>query len=173
VAAFRGKRMQIAKDRFVVIEYSLRLDDGSFVKGEKSPASMNFIAGYGQVLPALEKRLIGLGQGAQTELEIPAAEAFGEHDESLIRTMDLSSFPAGRDLEPGRWALARNKATGAQYSYLVVGKTDSTITVDYNHPMAGKDLHYHVKVALVRPALEEELEFLRPCEHGREASPGD
>ena len=42
--------MQIAKDSFVVIEYSLRLDDGSFVKGENTPASMNFIAGYGQIL---------------------------------------------------------------------------------------------------------------------------
>ena len=130
--------MQIAKDCFVVIEYSLRLDDGSFVKGEKTPASMNFIAGYGQVLPALEKGLIGLEQGAQAELKIPAREAFGEHDEGLVRTMDLCSFPSGRDLEPGRWAIAKNEATGAQYSYLVVEKTDSTITVDYNHPWREK-----------------------------------
>ncbi len=159
--------MQIAKDRFVVIEYSLCLDDGSFVKGEKTPASMNFIAGYGQVLPALEKGLTGLDQGARTELEIPAAEAFGERDESLVQTLDLCSFPAGRDLSAGKWALAKNEATGAQYSYLVVEKTDSTITVDHNHPLAGKDLHYRVKVTLVRPAMEEELEFLRPCEHGQ------
>ena len=73
--------MQIAKDSFVVIEYSLRLDDGWFVKGENVPASMNFIAGYGQILPALENGLIGLEQGAQTELKIPAREAFGERDE--------------------------------------------------------------------------------------------
>ncbi len=159
--------MQITKDRFVVIEYSLRLDDGSFVKGEKTPASMNFIAGYGQVLPALEKGLMGLGPGERKELEVPAAEAFGEHDNSLVQTMELSSFPAGRDLEPGRWALARNQATGAQYSYLVVKKTDSTITIDHNHPLAGKDLHYDVIVTLVRPASDEELEFLRPCEHGQ------
>ena len=165
--------MQIAKDCFVVIEYSLRLDDGSFVKGEKTPASMNFIAGYGQVLPALEKGLIGLEQGARAELIIPAGEAFGERDESLVRTMDLCSFPPGRDLEPGKWAIAKNEATGAQYSYLVVEKADSTITVDYNHPLAGKDLHYRVKVALVRPALAEELEFLRPCEHGQAPSQED
>jgi len=164
----RGK-MQISKDRFVVIEYSLRLDDGSFIKGEKTPASMNFVAGYGQVLPALEKALTGLEQGTQTELKIPASEAFGEHDDGLVRTLDLHSFPHGRSLEPGKWAVAKNEATGAQYSYLVIDKTDSTITVDHNHPLAGKDLYYKVRVALVRPALPEEMEFLRPCEHTQES----
>jgi FKBP-type peptidyl-prolyl cis-trans isomerase SlyD len=158
--------MPIAKDTFVVIEYSVRLDDGSFVKGGNTPASMNFIVGYGQVLPALENGLVGLEQGAQKELMIPAQEGFGEHDQSLVRTMALSEFPQGRDLVPGRWAIAKNDSTGAQYSYFVCDKTDSTITLDYNHPLAGKDLYYNVKVMLVRPALAEELEFLRPCGHG-------
>jgi len=94
--------MQITKNSFVVIEYSLRLDDGWFVKGENVPASMNFIAGYGQILPALENGLIGLEQGAQTELKIPGREGFGDRDEGLVRTMSLSEFPAGRDLEPGQ-----------------------------------------------------------------------
>jgi FKBP-type peptidyl-prolyl cis-trans isomerase SlyD len=82
--------MQIAKDSFVVIEYSLRLDDGSLVKGESTPASMNFIVGYGQILAALEKGLIGLEQGAQKELMIAARDGFGEHDESLVRTLAFS-----------------------------------------------------------------------------------
>ena len=123
---------------------------------------MNFIAGYRQGLPALEEELIGLEQGAQKELTIPARDGFGERDESLVQTMALSGFPQGHDLEPGKWAIAKNEASGAQYSYFVSGKTSSTITVDYNHPLAGKDLYYRVNVVLVRPALAEELEFLRP-----------
>jgi FKBP-type peptidyl-prolyl cis-trans isomerase SlyD len=165
--------MQITKDSFVVIEYSLRLDDGWFVKGENVPASMNFIAGYGQILPALENRLIGLEPGVQAELKIPAREGFGDRDEGLVQTMSLAEFPAGRNLEPGRWATAKNEATGAQYSYLVCEKTDSTITVDYNHPLAGKNLNYSVRVMLVRQALADELEFVRPCEHGQAASQED
>ena len=165
--------MRITKDSFVVIEYSLRLDDGWFVKGESAPASMNFVAGYGQILPALENGLIGLEQGAQAEFKISAREAFGERDEGRVRTISLSEFPAGRDLDPGRWAIAKNQATGAQYCYLVCEKTDSTITVDYNHPLAGKNLNYGVKVVLVRPALAEELEFVCPCEHGQASSQED
>ncbi len=158
--------MQIGKDSFVVIEYSLRLSDGSYVKGENAPASMNFVVGYGQLIPALEEALVGLEQGARKNLTIPAAEAFGERDQSQIMTFNLSQFPAGKDLVAGKWAIAKNSETGSQYSYFVAAKTDTTITLDYNHPLAGKELHYDLKVVHVRPALAEELEFIRPCEHG-------
>lgn len=158
--------MQIAKDSFVVIEYSLRLRDGSYIKGENGPASMNFVSGYGQLLPALEEALTGLEQGTRKEVTIPAREGFGEHDEGLVKRVELSEFPAGRDLVAGKWAIAKNGDTGAQYTYFVREKTDSAITLDYNHPLAGEDLQYSVSVVLVRPALAEELEFLRPCEHG-------
>ncbi len=161
--------MQIAKNSFVVIEYSLRLSDGSYVKGENAPASMNFIVGYGQLLPALEEALIGLEQGARKEVTIPACDGFGERDDGLVKTVALSDFPAGRDLVAGKWAIAKNMDTGSQYSYFVSEKTDSTITLDYNHPLAGKDLYYSITVVLVRPALAEELEFLRPCEHGQKS----
>ncbi len=158
--------MKIARNSFVVIEYSLRLSDGSYVKGEKEAASMNFIVGYGQLIAALEEALTGLEQGARLELTIPAGEAFGELDHDQVKTYELSEFPAGRDLVAGKWAIAKNSGTGSQYSYFVKEKTDSTITVDYNHPLAGKDLHYDIAVVFVRPAHAEELEFLRPCEHG-------
>ena len=158
--------MEIAKDSFVIIEYDLRLEDGSFVKGENGPVSMNFIAGYGQLLPALEQKLLGLEQGTETSIVIPARDAFGEYDRSLLKTRTLAEFPEGRRLEPGKWVMATNEETQSQYSYLVLEKTDSSITLDFNHPLAEKDLHYRVKVVLVRPAQPEELEFLRPCEHG-------
>jgi FKBP-type peptidyl-prolyl cis-trans isomerase SlyD len=158
--------MKIALNSFVVIEYSLKLSDGSYVKGEDEPASMNFVVGYNQLIAALEEALTGLEQGARKEVIIPAANAFGEHDEGQVKTYTLSEFPAGQDLVAGKWAIAKNNGTGSQYSYFVREKTDSTITLDYNHPLAGKDLHYDVTVVLVRPALAEELEFLRPCEHG-------
>jgi FKBP-type peptidyl-prolyl cis-trans isomerase SlyD len=159
--------MKITKDSFVVMEYDLHLEDGSYVKGQDAPASMNFIAGYNQVLPGLEKRLLGLEEGAEAEFTIPSGEAFGDCDQSLVQTRSLAEFPEGRHLEPGKWALAKNEDTKAQFSYLVRAKTDSSITLDFNHPLAGKDLYYRVKVVKVRPALPDELEFLRPCEHAK------
>jgi FKBP-type peptidyl-prolyl cis-trans isomerase SlyD len=169
----KSAQMSIGKDSFVVLESIVQLEDGSFVKGENGPVSMNFIAGYNQILPALEQQLMGVEAGEALDFVIPAARAFGERDESLVRVRTFHDFPEGRRLEPGRWGVATNEETGAQYGYFVVTKTDDAVTLDFNHPLAGKHLHYRVKVCLVRPATREELEYLRPCEQdGDEAAPG-
>lgn len=161
--------MEIRKDASVTMEYSVRLEDGSYVKGENGPVSLHFIAGYGEILPSLEARLLGLQEGVETDFVLAANEAFGEHDPSQVSTRTFDEFPEGRNLQAGKWALATNAKTDAQYSYFVKEKTADTVVLDFNHPLAGRDLHYHVKVIRVRPAMEEELEFLRPCEHGERA----
>jgi len=157
--------MEIRKDASVTMEYTVRLNDGSYVKGENGPVSLHFIAGYDEILPSLETRLLGIEEGVEADFVIPADEAFGEHDPSQVCTRTFDEFPEGRNLQAGRWALATNPETDAQYSYLVREKTSDTVVLDFNHPLAGRDLYYHVKVIRVRPAMKEELEFLRPCEH--------
>jgi len=158
--------MEIGKDRFIILEYTVRLKDGYYIKGETGPVSLNFIAGYGQLLQGLEQRLLGIEEGTETELIIPAREAFGDYDEDLVHTRPFTEFPEGANLQVGKWVVATNQPTRAQYSYFVKDRTDDAVVLDYNHPLAGKDLYYHVKVAHVRSATDEELEYLRPCEHG-------
>ncbi len=165
--------MKITKDTVVIIEYTVRLDDGSFVKGENMPASMNFVVGYDQVLPGLERRLMGLETGTEIQFVIPALEAFGPHQANDVRMRTFEEFPTGRDLQKGKWVMATDPKTNAQYSYFVKDKTDEGVLLDFNHPLAGKDLHYSVKVVHVRPALLEELEYLRPCEHGQQGKRQD
>jgi FKBP-type peptidyl-prolyl cis-trans isomerase SlyD len=160
--------MRISPNTFVIIEYTVRLADGSYVKGENGPVSLNFIVGYDQILPALEHRLIGLDDGDVTDFVIPAGHAFGEHDPNKVHRRDFSEFPEGRGLQAGKWIIAKNEASQAQYSYFVQDKTDEWVELDFNHPLAGKDLHYHVTVTHVRPATQEEIEYLRPCEVGSE-----
>jgi FKBP-type peptidyl-prolyl cis-trans isomerase SlyD len=157
--------MEVSKDAFVIIEYSVRLEDGSYVKGENGPASMNFVVGYDQVLPALERRLLGAGAGALLDFVVPAREAFGEHDPAQVRRRGFDEFPQGRGLCAGKWVVATHDETQAQFSYFVQEKSEDSVTLDFNHPLAGKDLYYRVKVVQVRPAEKEELEYLRPCRH--------
>jgi FKBP-type peptidyl-prolyl cis-trans isomerase SlyD len=161
--------MQALKNNFVIIEYTVCLEDGSFIKGENGPASLNFVVGFNQILPSLERRLSGMSIGEEANFVIPAQEAFGNHDPGQVRTMNLEDFPKGVGMVEGEWVLAANEETQAQYSYFVKEKTDRTVTLDFNHPLAGKDLYYKVKVIHVRPALIEELEQLRPCEYGNES----
>jgi len=164
--------MEVAKDMCVILEYSVRLEDGSFVKGENGPVSLNFVVAYNQILPSLERRLLGLKQGDRTAFVIPAQEAFGEYDPSQVRTKSFDEFPEGRSLMVGRWVLATNNETQAQYSYCVKEKRDESVTLDFNHPLAGKDLYYDVNIIHIRPASSEELIELRPCEGSeREENP--
>ena len=107
----------------------------------------------------------------RVEFVIPAAEAFGDYDASQVHTRSFAEFPEGRSLEAGKWIIATSRQTQAQYSYYVKGKTEDSVTLDFNHPLAGKDLHYQVKIIGVRSALKEELAYLRPCEHNEEAAP--
>lgn len=160
--------MEISKDCVVTIEYTVQLEDGSYLKGSPySPASMNFTAGYDQILPSLENRLFGLKEGDETSFTIRAIEAFGPYRKELLKRKSFDEFPQGRTLVPGKWVVATNPLTKAQYSYKVVEKTDDDVLLDFNHPLAGKDLFYKVKIVKVRPATEEELSFLRPCEFGQ------
>ena len=158
--------MEVLKDHLVVIEYTVRLEDGTVVKGHPEPASMNFVVGYNQVLPALESRLLGKREGETLSFVIPAREAFGHKNPNKIKRKSFEEFPPGRDLQAGRWVVATNETTGAQYSYYVVEKDETGVVLDYNHPLAGKDLHYHVKIVKVRPITVEEKAELRPCQTG-------
>ena len=169
---YRGSFMEIGKDTFVILEYSVRLEDGVYVKGEHGPVSLNFIVGYNQLLPSLEKRLLGMSPGSETDFAIPAREAFGEYDDAQLRHRTFDEFPEGKDLQVGKWIVATNDKTGAQYGYYVKDKTVDSIALDFNHPLAGKDLFYHVKVVQVRPASIDELEYLRPCQESQEESNG-
>ena len=158
--------MEIGKDTFVILEYMLRLDDGTYVKGspDGGPASLNFVVGYDHILPALEYRLLGVSEGAKLDLVIPPEEAFGAYQLQLVEHRSLAEFPRGRDLEAGKWVMATNDTTNARYSYFVKEKSEDTVTLDFNHPLAGKTLHYAIHVVKVRPASAEELAYLRPCQ---------
>jgi FKBP-type peptidyl-prolyl cis-trans isomerase SlyD len=167
--------MEIVKDTFVILEYVVRLEDGTYVKGDPrgGPASINFVVGYDQILPSLEHQLLGVEEGAQLNFVIPAQEAFGEHLAHLVQCKDFQEFPRGRDLPVGKWVVALNEYTQARYSYFVQDKTEEQIVIDYNHPLAGKDLYYSLSVVKVRPASPEELAYLRPCETEQSQTEGD
>ncbi len=154
---------EVLKDRFVVLEYTVTLEDGTVVLGGAQPAAMNFTVGYGQILPALEARLLGHTEGETLRFVIPAEEAFGAYEPRQVKRRSFDEFPQGRTLQPGKWVVASNDRTGAQYAYYVRSKDAESVVLDFNHPLAGKDLHYHVKIVKVRDLFPEELTELRPC----------
>ena len=116
---------------------------------------MEFVTGYNQVIPGLERRVIGLFQGDEVEITVNPDEGFGQYDPGLIQEKTFEKFPEGKDLEEGRWVRAINPQHRVTFGYLVLEKKPDRVVLDYNHPLAGKTLVYQVKVEMVREANRE------------------
>lgn len=159
----------ITQDQYVCLEYCMRLDSGEQLRGSaETPALLTFVAGCGEVLPGLERRLWGLKEEDAVEFVVPAAEAFGLYDPENLQEWSRKVFPPEMDLKPGQQVLPANLPFPPEYPLTVKEIRGETVVLDLNHPFAGHDLHYQVKVLEVRPATPEELAPLKQCQSCRE-----
>jgi FKBP-type peptidyl-prolyl cis-trans isomerase SlyD len=165
--ALSGQRDSIEeKGTYVKIRYRLKTGEGEYVKGDPREgfAILEVFTGYDQLIPGLEKRLVGRKAGEKMQVRLPPEEAFGPYRPDLVQEKRYDEFPEGRHLEEGRWAVARDDQTRTSYGYFVKKKEKDRIVLDYNHPLAGKELIYDLEIREARPAAEEEVLLLRPCE---------
>ena len=92
----------IAQDQYVVLEYRMSLDSGEQLRGTaEAPALLTFVAGYKELLPGLERRLLGLREQDAVEFVIPAAEAFGLYEPENVQEWSRKVFPPDMEL---KWA---------------------------------------------------------------------
>lgn len=147
--------MQVAKDKVVSIDYTLTDDEGSVLDTSKGRAPLAYLHGAGNIIPGLEKALEGKQAGEQVAVRVPAAEAYGERDDALAQEVPLEMFQGVESIEPGMRFQAQ---TSAGVQVVTVTKVEGeSVTVDGNHPLAGKPLNFDVNVVEVRDATDEEL----------------
>lgn len=159
----------IAQDQYVELEYRLRLDTGEWLRGsEQEPAALTFVAGCGELLPSLERRLWGLKEEDAVGFVVPAGEAFGPYDPELVQEWSRNAFPPDMDLKPGQQVLPANLPIPPEFPLRVKEVREDKVILDLNHPFSGHDLHYAVRVVAVRPATPVELEPLKQCKSCRE-----
>ncbi|MCD6319082.1 MAG: peptidylprolyl isomerase [Candidatus Desulfofervidaceae bacterium] len=148
--------MKIDNDTVVEIEYTVKLDSGEIVEGGDQPARYSFIFGRGQIFPALEEKLRGLESGASAEVTLTPAEGFGEVRPELMREVPLTDFPSDLELEEGHMYRTVDTQGNPMY-FTIKEKKEETALLDFNHPLAGENLHFKVVIVNVRPATAEEL----------------
>jgi len=155
-----------AKGSYVKIRYRLRTGKGEYIRGDprEGVALLEIQTGYNQLLPGLEKQLVGRHAGETLRIHLNPEEAFGPHRDELVKEKRLDEFPVGRTLQEGKWAEARDDKSRAAYGYFVKKKDEERIVLDYNHPLAGEELIYDLEILEARPITEEEKILLRPCE---------
>ncbi len=135
--------MAIKKDQVVLMHYELKVKD-NIIESNLEADPIEFTFGKGQLLQGLEERLASMNQGETKEIKVPAYEAYGEYDKTLVETLPISDFD-GIDLEIGM-ILEADGENGEIYKATVTEVTKDNVTVDYNHPMAGSDLDFKVVI---------------------------
>lgn len=144
---------------YVKIKYSVRVADGPFLKGAGEPEVMEFVTGYGQIIPGLEKRLLGHGPGAKLSFVIPPHECFGARHEELVieKSRQDFHFPAGFEPFPGmEIPLVCSTDSGPETVRITEIRND-TIVIDLNHPLAGLSLKYNLEIIEARPATSMDV----------------
>jgi peptidylprolyl isomerase len=129
----------------VRIHYTGRLDDGSEFDSSAGREPLQFTLGEGAVISGFEDAVVGMTVGDSKTVNIAAADAYGHHHEAGIQVIERSMIPAEIDLEIGT-QLQATAPDGQPVVLTVVAMTDDGVTLDSNHPLAGKDLTFDIEL---------------------------
>ena len=157
--------MKAGKDKVIAIHYTLTVDGEKVESSHDRDEQLWVLLGHGQLIPGLETALEGHEAGETLQVEVAAADGYGERLEDQIQRMSKKYFPQANRLKPGMVTVLKLK-DGGQRAVTVHKVGMSAIDVDMNHPMAGKALHFDVAINDVRDATEEEMA------HGHAHPPG-
>jgi FKBP-type peptidyl-prolyl cis-trans isomerase SlyD len=157
--------MSIALDQVVSIHYTLRDEAGEIIDSSSAGEPLVYLHGHGALIPGLERELTGKNTGDRLKVNIAPADAYGEYDRELVQRVPRRALKGVANVTVGM-RLQAQTAQGAR-AVTVTHLSGDLVTLDGNHPLAGKNLHFEVEVAAVRAATAEELE------HGHVHGPGD
>ena len=154
--------MRIAKDHIVSFDYTLTDDTGTVLDASRG-APLAYLHGGRNIIPGLENALEGLTAGDEKKVTVPPAEGYGEFDERLIIKVPAERM-GGHAVQVGMRFHAETNA-GLRVLTVKEVKADEVV-LDGNHELAGKTLHFAVKVVEVRPATPTELAHGHPHQEG-------
>ena len=157
--------MEVQDQKVVVIEYKLVDSEGKLVDSSEGSDPLAYIHGAGQLIKGLERELLGKKAGDEFEAVIAAIDAYGERSDDQIRTVPKAQVSGVGDLDIGIQLEGVDEA-GNRAIFTVAALEEETVTLDGNHPLAGMDLNFSVKVIEVRDASADELS------HGHAHGPG-
>ena len=146
--------METAKnnDR-VVVTFTGTTEDGELFDAATEENPLSFELGSEVVIPAFSAAICGMGEGESKEFAVAAEQGFGQRLEELVRTLDKKSFGPTLDLKPGMLLSMTMEKEGTHHKVpaLVTSVDDDQVTIDYNHPLAGKALRYKVTLLKIEP----------------------
>jgi FKBP-type peptidyl-prolyl cis-trans isomerase SlyD len=155
--------MQIADLTVVTIDYTLTDQDGDELDTSRGGEPLTYLHGAGHIIPGLERALAGRSGGDELTVTIAPEDAYGLPDEDLVQQLPRANFPPGEIVAGSQF---RADGHDGPQVVTVVAVDEASVTIDANHPLAGRTLTFAVAVRNVRAATAEERK------HGHVHGPG-
>ena len=138
--------MNVKKGDTVKVEYEGTLDDGTVFDSSKVHGTpLEFKVGEGRVIPGFENAIVGMKKGDEKEIAISKEEAYGERNEQLLMQVPKEKIPDAEKIQPGIF-LVIAREDGQKLPVKVASVDSTSVTLDLNHPLAGQNLHFKLKV---------------------------
>ncbi len=151
--------MAIHKGDLVKIEYEGRFETGEVFDSSKHgdhSHPLEFLAGSGEVIAGMDKTVIGMKKDDEKEIIISSNEAYGDYDKDLKKQIPRNAIPKEPEPKVGM-VLIMTIADGDRFPVKIVEVDDNFVTIDLNHPLAGKTLHFKIKILDVKKSLRKGL----------------
>ena len=145
---------KVKKGDKVKVEYTGKFKDGSVFDSSQGRSPLCFEAGSGQVVPGFDKNIVGMGLNQEKTFTIQPAEAYGKVRAELVQEVPRNKLPQKPEPEVGMMLVMR-APTGQQIPARITKVVDGKVTIDINHPLAGKELTFTVKVVGINGPEEE------------------
>ncbi len=151
-----NETIKVVDGQVVKMEYTLKVD-GQVVDTSEGGQQLEFIQGTGNIIPGLERALYNMAVGDSKDVIVAVQDGYGNVDNEAFMDVPREQFPANVPMENGVMLELQDQNGHPVFARVdEVGET--TVRLDFNHPLAGKELHFAVTIAGLRPATDEELE---------------
>jgi len=149
--------MKVAKNNEVHIHYTGKLDDGTVFDSSEGKEPLTFVAGSGMVIKGFDNAVMDMKKGEKKSFKVPSAEAYGDHKKEMVITMPKEKIPNNEKLEEGKHILL-GTPDGQQFPAKVDKVAEKEVTLDMNHPLAGKNLNFDIEVVDIKEKATENKE---------------
>ncbi len=155
----------IGDNSVVSVHYKLTDDGGKVLDSSDGSKPLSYLHGAGNIVPGLEKALVGKGEGESLKVRVEPAEGYGEANPDGIKSIEKAAFEGVESIEEGMTFEAKSPDGSTQQITVKKVEGDEVI-IDMNHPLAGVALNFDIQIVSVREATKEELD------HGHTHEPG-
>jgi peptidylprolyl isomerase len=139
---------QVKEGDTVTVHYTGSLDDGTEFDSSRDKEPLRFTIGSGQIISGFEEALIGMAVGESKKVKIPAESAYGLPRQDMIATIEKKELPSHVSPQLGQ-RMEITQPDGQAFAVTIVAMTETSVTLDANHPLAGKDLNFDITLVEV------------------------